>query len=1370
MPLVWVCEVPHLSQRFSVATAGNGAKAYRRLRLPDSAYLDSLLKDADVGFDPDAIPAVKSYTLIGLANIEQGHTFGSPLDIAPNPEADVWLRYFIFPCDGYTVNIRGFFELSESLEIHCARMPNGDAKPLHTLRNVGGPFIPYDIPADLPSLTGRVAGVACTLEDTLQRWNCFEDLQNPIMACPVFSPISTLIAGGSWQSLFWLGRWKIPVHVFPNFPSQEWLAGRKGEHDTAWGEKVDLHAVQFEELAANLQRWAPTIIAAAADDEDAEAESNLLALAVRWLKRVAAGFRKPQASAGTRRTFTSTTLLHGALLSNLLRSTAYILAVCAHGAELLLPDMGLDMIVRGTMAFPSSSSLRRAQFSLDIAHMLTMRGQVANEASVRYGWADSSPQSGRNWLMPLYSTCPSVDVTDVAAVARGLTRGRHDFIDHHESEDLSAPDTVAMNQQLASSLRMHTCIPVALGSGRATVEDKVAALLQSAALECPDINALGTYLGSFRSWTTDMGIEMSLAMFKCQNWKSLLPCWMRDAGLASDVHEDADDQAAPANTLPVELMPQALIIPGPLHALHNLAADLHSRLSWWDKFWDHLKSLEALVALQHNRERFVATCLLGTPQASKVTEFVAFSARLYEKRWGAVVTFLRDLNPLLQCLVETWSQQRFLLGRGCMAALDGDDSKSLASDVSAALDSVMFRDYFAFSLGLHRVLDGLEAWIEGCACHDHLFRDVSHRKRRRRLAKLFHQDRRHGTGTCPLRGRRAAEFAAGEFENILECLLREKLDAVPVRLSDGMSEADRGVIVRDVELAKAYLKFGVQAKFAHWQKLPWLLCGMAHHWQSEARCVARECVRFFDTSMADGFESADHHMQTNRLLGHGALRSEVDHFIQTGDMAPALRREVDVFALIPVSERYGEGPHRNVKIAKKHVKIGGVAVSLAVRKGQMNEELERNRDYWPALEAAFECARNPKDAVAALRLSGHPVFQQLIGRRCSKSTAWLSALAKVLYRCDLQTQFADLSEQRKQYKVEQDYKKRRFEQMHGDGRPPRAEFYDEILQRAAIDHLRSTLSADDFISVPHSDEFDMSFEACDNRAKRARLPDDVAGEELEADVDALVAVPAEDEEVDVHARSVFRVLHAYPHRLKQPPVPVAAGRAYSLSQLAVVVHDILSDADQPVVAATSARPMLLDGLTACPLPILRDDVHVWSVDSGIQYSLPCTGDLDPKRVREIVTHMVRLGALPGSKTYYAAPEDIAPIMDALTQRGSVRRDAEDGHDVAPSFQLTAVGVAALRHVVALTNPVSICSIRPGLPVEDYSKMELILKLEDEGWTWAKLPKRIPNRLALTYTPGQERVWYSASATVVKEYLQALVQADDIFAMGVSGLA
>ena len=89
MPLVWVCEVPHLSQRFSVATAGNGAKAYRRLRLPDSAYLDSLLKDADVGFDPDAIPAVKSYTLIGLANIEQGHTFGSPLDIAPNPEADM---------------------------------------------------------------------------------------------------------------------------------------------------------------------------------------------------------------------------------------------------------------------------------------------------------------------------------------------------------------------------------------------------------------------------------------------------------------------------------------------------------------------------------------------------------------------------------------------------------------------------------------------------------------------------------------------------------------------------------------------------------------------------------------------------------------------------------------------------------------------------------------------------------------------------------------------------------------------------------------------------------------------------------------------------------------------------------------------------------------------------------------------------------------------------------------------------------------------------------------------------------------------------------------------------------------------------------
>ena len=34
----------------------------------------------------------------------------------------------------------------------------------------------------------------------------------------------------------------------------------------------------------------------------------------------------------------------------------------------------------------------------------------------------------------------------------------------------------------------------------------------------------------------------------------------------------------------------------------------------------------------------------------------------------------------------------------------------------------------------------------------------------------------------------------------------------------------------------------------------------------------------------------------------------------------------------------------------------------------------------------------------------------------------------------------------------------------------------------------------------------------------------------------------------------------------------------------------------------------------------------------------------------------------------------------------------------------------------------------------------------------------------------EQVGPLASATVVKEYLQALVQADDIFAMGVSGLA
>eukprot|EP00974_Lingulodinium_polyedra_P026969 2600853-Lingulodinium_polyedra.AAC.1 len=109
--------------------------------------------------------------------------------------------------------------------------------------------------------------------------------------------------------------------------------------------------------------------------------------------------------------------------------------------------------------------------------MVTLRHNSSPQSGmVRFGWADSSPQSGRNWFMLMHTLLKADLAPTVVRAADTLTRSRDDLQDHQESEVVSMSDTLQLNSTLAH-LRDHKGVPVALGSGKASTEDKISAML-----------------------------------------------------------------------------------------------------------------------------------------------------------------------------------------------------------------------------------------------------------------------------------------------------------------------------------------------------------------------------------------------------------------------------------------------------------------------------------------------------------------------------------------------------------------------------------------------------------------------------------------------------------------------------------------------------------------------------------------------------------------------------------------------------------------------------------------------------------------------------------------------------------------------------
>ncbi|CAE7229370.1 unnamed protein product [Symbiodinium sp. CCMP2456] len=1239
----------------------------------------------------------------------------------------------------------------------------GNIVALSGRKQILSPFIANSLSVhEVLALQGHVNGEGdpVTAGDIVSSWNL--ELDPGSLTVPVVEPIASLLLCGKWSSIGMLGHWRFPFALFPGFPHAERSKPELevDQQDQGWSNMLTPAVVSKH--AQRLRAWAVPVLESTPDDDERSFLQMELGDTVSWLDALEAQMDwQSRSSRGHRHP--SRLLINCVFFRFTLGSAAKVSKAFKLALQVGVPGLDLRSLA-SSGRLPSKTTLARASTYLDIAYLLYCQKKWGESEHVTFMWADSSPQSGRDWLMSMMTACPRGKIAEACAAANYLCRTRPDWSDHFEALEVDLEMQAKMTKVLSDVLCTHTNVPVALGSGKGKIQDKTAAILHSLAMESPCRSSLRLRLNTIFSWTSDLGTEVLLPSFETLHFEQLLPGWLH-AKSDNDV-DDVDAESlsgAPREAAPAEsddpepapdsapsthpLLPRCLIIAGGLHVTHNVVSDLHLKLEWWSDFWTHLQHIVHLLEDRMYRERFIVTCVRGTPAAEYEEQFASLGLeKLYTKRWQVVITCLSKLLPVFTPLQQAWNETKFLEA--------GDTQTSVAPGVTAALNSNLFCSYIYMIHTLHRLIANLESWLECCTCHQHLLQDVKKLRKgqRKKLAKCIAE--------CPCKGKRAPELACGALKELLS-----QLDAFVLQGHDQqLTNEERNVLNTDFEYGRSYLRFSLSAKFSFWDRLPWHLAGLAHHWPSQARAAAKACMAQYDDMQANPRMKLEHHhvLSVEFLQPGTALRRDIESFASGEAMTPELAAASAPFRFIAVVERVVEGLHRNVKVASKHVALGPTKISLSVRLREI-EEMAEDPAVMSELCKCFEDARQIRIASARLGVLQHPQFLELLYQKRVRTTHWLRTLQHAIHRCDLGTQFMNLDSARAVHNKKRELDKTEAKHVRRTLGLPVPRTFDDILKRLICDHFRGHADASQFYSLPPIAEGGAEAETYELTALEAGMSS--RGQEVQRDVlECDIDLEHGDDTGRLGRPVVFRLLHGSPSMMKSAPFPVANKPMFAAGAAVVTLHEVFDEGPGEVSAnfGSAGAPQVLQRLEACSLQTLREGLQTWDISSCC-YSMPGP-DSSRSSVTQLVTALLEAKGIPG-EPYVEVPERLQDVGNQLQQRGLLQQVPNRMAAEGSLARLTDVGMASVQTVCVLTNPLPVCRISSDA-LADYDAMELLLALESSGWQWKPLPTGRAARVALRHTPDSPREWFSMSHVINKQYLLCLLYADELFDKGI----
>ena len=158
----------------------------------------------------------------------------------------------------------------------------------------------------------------------------------------------------------------------------------------------------------------------------------------------------------------------------------------------------------------------------------------------RWLWTDSSPQKNFDWVWSEYVEVEERDVWPVFDATVKLAKSVLDFMEGNRDDldrlfENDVPDGWSAWHTQLESVSHHICIPTAVSSGQRDLVHKVSALMHSFGMESKSLEGLRVFLSSVRSFTSDMGTELSMPDFRCESIAGLAPEWFEPSGLMLDV-------------------------------------------------------------------------------------------------------------------------------------------------------------------------------------------------------------------------------------------------------------------------------------------------------------------------------------------------------------------------------------------------------------------------------------------------------------------------------------------------------------------------------------------------------------------------------------------------------------------------------------------------------------------------------------------------------------------------------------------------------------------------------------------------------------------------------------------------------------------
>ena len=223
------------------------------------------------------------------------------------------------------------------------------------------------------------------------------------------------------------------------------------------------------------------------DDDDDDGGHTVMRLEqhLRWLDDVVTNMRSEKRQRGRHQQVDDDDVCHVIrclLFSKRLRQQTQVAESVEKALQLLplgLREISLHSFDRGWLQIPSASSLQRFQLTFDVGLMLWRRTHLSTVPAARFGFADASPQGGRDWFLIKVHTIENSKLVELMEAVIALHSLHAMAVQNNEDDPMlirDEVDRVQLADLIFDTIKVSTSPPVALGLGKTSLQDKAAAL------------------------------------------------------------------------------------------------------------------------------------------------------------------------------------------------------------------------------------------------------------------------------------------------------------------------------------------------------------------------------------------------------------------------------------------------------------------------------------------------------------------------------------------------------------------------------------------------------------------------------------------------------------------------------------------------------------------------------------------------------------------------------------------------------------------------------------------------------------------------------------------------------------------------------